>query len=146
MTIQPIPRIVIRGEQKENSYSIELLLISYSESHGKAWFDRLTTSSSTSPSTEFILSKAEGLRTSSPQAVRQALRLRLAHLCYEPFNDQCELRPPAAAGMTRLNHRGRGRHDTPQKSGGVASAPHDVSPLPFTFKPASALCCEMSWS
>jgi hypothetical protein len=25
----------------------------------------------------------------------------------------------------------------------AASAPHDVSPLPFTFKPASALCCEM---
>jgi hypothetical protein len=41
MTIQPIPRIVIQEEQKENSYSIELLLISHSQSNGKAWFGGL---------------------------------------------------------------------------------------------------------
>ena len=28
------------GEQKENSYGIELLLISHSQSNGKAWFDK----------------------------------------------------------------------------------------------------------
>jgi hypothetical protein len=40
MTIQPIRRIVIRGEQKENFCSIELLLISHSQSNGKVWFDK----------------------------------------------------------------------------------------------------------
>jgi hypothetical protein len=52
------------------------------QSNGKAWFgksfdlaqDRLTTGGSASPSTKFILSKAEGLRTGSPQVVRQVLR------------------------------------------------------------------------
>jgi hypothetical protein len=41
MTIQPISLIVIQGEQKENSHSIELLLVSHSHSNGKAWFGRL---------------------------------------------------------------------------------------------------------
>jgi len=63
MTIQPIPRIVIQEEQKENSYSIELLLISHSQSNGKAWFDKLTTSGS----------------AGSPQVVGQAVRHFLSH-------------------------------------------------------------------
>jgi hypothetical protein len=89
MIIQPIPRIVIRGEQKENSQSIELLLVSHSHSNGKAWFDRITTSGS----------------AGSPQAVRQAVRLRLAHLCYEPLDGIAEM-PGGFARLTTLedNH------------------------------------------